>query len=396
MGVSPLFIAGGLGLAAGGLYLLWKRSQTGPTCTDACKGMTGYALVACEAACAVANNFGAIKTAVLDAASPMEADASAYEAEVNRRLAINNGINGAPAMPLLTHDLTLEKGDDGQPMADKYMPFSWKSEHATTRAPFLYANGCEPYYGAPGWAKCGAGTLDMWLMAIDRVVGEADEGWQSLGIDAKFYDESRAQTPSVFETPAQLKAATDAAQKDHDDNHSHWYQISLGDAFDPMPTDKLVKANFGTGATGDPLTQGPYVDSGGTIWWLVRGQRLSSPAGKVPKAIAMRARGPYVAGQTQADLDAEIAALTNAQAVSLIPVGSWASGGTGVSTQIDCNAVQAKDATYTWDPSNGGFWRRLKVGEKRNLGPCAGVANTSIATKAGIASGTFGFGIMGL
>lgn len=363
-------------VAAGGAvaYVLLKRAKpkaAGPACADACKGMVGYELVACEAACLLHDNWDTINSTLAQGNSVIEADGAAYSDEVKRRLGVNNGLNGKEASPALTQDL------DGKGTAGSYVGYSYKSMTPTTAPPFRYANGCEPYFGARGWSKCAAGTLDMYLMAVEAAT--KNDGWLAFGSD-HVYDEAHASTSTVFETPDALQHATDNAQKDHDANDSHWYQVSIGAAFDPTPVEKLNKDNFGTGGSGDPLTRGPFVDDAGTIWWLVRGKRLSSPANQVPLAIAMRARGPRVAGQTLADSDAAIKALTDEQARSLIPVGSTIGGnGTGTRSTVDCTTVQAKDSHYTWDPSSGGFWRRIRAGETRNLGPCATATKSSAA-----------------
>lgn len=361
--------------AAGGIVglLLLRRSQTDTT-TDPCAGLTGDALVACKA-------YGVVGDLVNTIQQNMKTDAQHFDDERARRVANNDKLNG-PRDPTWEGDVTAG--------SFRAIAASWADVNPAPAAPYRYANGCEPYAFAPGWSKCAAGTLDQYEMAVE----------QAAGTNAKLYDEARAFVGTVFETPAAMAAARANNDKHHDETDSHWYQISLGAAWSPRPVEPLNKDHYGTGASGDAITQGPWVDPAGSIWWLVRGRRFKAPAGKVPLLIAMRARGPRVAGETQADVDAAIIALSDAAAVSLIGVGTYgSSSGTGTRTIYDCTKIQADAASLakqlnggalTWDPSTSS-WRRARAGEVINTGPCGGWSSKVVAASAAhVVAGLFG------
>lgn len=351
--------------AGGALYLVWKmtKSSAPPPPTDPCAGLSGEDLLICKAAGIGAGIIGAVAGAVTT--NPDRA----FAAERDRRKAINDQLNGPPDTALVgdVTGYTTLRGD-----ATLYSPLPPSVQ------PLRYANGCEPFYASPGWSKCKAGTLDMYEMAIEQAP-EANGGGLS---NPKILGESDARVIQVFETPAAFEAAKANNQKAHDNgDDSHWYQTDfIGMGFDPTPVEKLNKDHFGTGASGDPITAGPWVDGAGVIWWLVRGKRFNAPAGKVPLAIAIRvtARG----FETDADRDAKIIALTDDQAVSLIDVGTYGAGsGTGNTTNYaGCPAIVA-NPNLTWDAATSS-WQRLKAGAKRNLGPCA----TSTTHSSGHAS----------
>jgi len=377
--------------AGGGLgYLIWKALQPAPVvddkCTQLCKLVPDYegAQTACIDACKIGQLLGPVISAI----SPFYDSSEQWEHEVYRRTNINNAANGGDASSGGVFGIGATKadtsGDSGATVAAP--PGSIPMPKITpARAPFgsthygdgastselvgsvmRYPNGCEPYFDAPGFSKCGAGTLDMYASAVDA---------------------SSSKNYGITEKDLVVRAPT-------------YTYVPLSSSTRTTPINKNA---YGTGGPGDPLTTGPFSDgdsqidattgkeinwkaNGGLYWW-VRGVKVKAPAGSklVPRAVVMQNKRN--AGDTDASVLVAISALTDPEAVELVDP---AAGGSGVTVKVDCNAVQAKDSTFTWDPSSGGFWRRMKAGETRNLGPCAGVdtsSTSSTATKAGLIGG---------
>jgi len=373
MGGAGLFGAVALGLAGGGLLWWWRARNAKPVdpnagiCDQACKAI-GQDNATCRAACELA---GGIIAVIPD---PFTDNLQAFNDASSTREKTNTQLNGA-----IDETISGEVGNGKN-----------AGEALLIGSVARYKNGCEPFFAAPGWSKCAPGTLDMYAMAVDASSG----GNYHL-------TEDTARAPDLYLSLDDLAKAQAAAQQRLDDS-SHWYQLNL--SADPLVSDgtrgqKLVKDNYNTGAPGDPLTFGPWRDRAtGNPVWLVRNKEVMGAPGKAPRAVVM-AVGPSVPGR---DVNAAIRALTDDQAreVISIPTGS----GTGTTTTY-AGCAWTSNATLTWDPSNGGFVRRLRASEPRNLGPCAGASGGGVSksgtlgggTLGGISFGTtFGFGIMGL
>lgn len=342
-------IAGGLGLG----IILYRRfnapapSSSSSACEQLCNatGLTGDQLAACKAACGVLGGLAQVVSAI----NPLHNSVEDYENAAKSRRATNDQLNGAVDIGNLA-------------------PYStWAGNSillgGANGGPVRYRNGCTPYAGSPGWSKCASGTLDMYASALDAASG-----------GNKDYTDANAAIVATFESAE----ARDAAIQTHGG----------------LPTIKPIKEAFLTGATGDPTTMGPAdeLDSMGNptgrLLWTVRGKNFAGDKGLVPRAIAMQVRGPVAAGQTEATLRAQIAALSDQQAAELIQVGSLSQGsGTGTQTKIDCSNAIAQGLTW-----KNGAWVRAAAGEAQVLAPnCQTVtAQTGSHTNIDVLKNLFG------
>lgn len=237
-----------------------------------------------------------------------------------------------------------------------------------------YENGCEPFYGAPGWSKCKTGTLDMYGSAISSEIAKTG----GLGHDYFKMGEESLRTTRVYATGRQAADAAAAMGSPIGDPDSVIWQYWESMGFEPkfiVPSLPVRKQNFMTGAGGDPMTMG----AGKTAYgpkeitptdqpglFMVRGQMVTMELGKVPRAIAMQLVSP-TDGSTTAQITAAIVALTDQQAIEPVDIATFTNE-LRKSTRGDCATIVGSG--LTWDVA-GKSWRRMRAGEVQNIGPCA-------------------------
>lgn len=329
--------------SAGVGYILYKRSQKPVVATpdDACKKLCVLVpdptyRAECEAACNAAQLISQVASAV----SPFHDSTEQWSHEVYRRENINNKLNGGKSTGKQN-----SAGDEYGPPDGSMVVFAAEGTDFGTGAPGAvlvgniakYPNGCEPYYAAPGWSKCAPGTLDMYQSAVDA------DASKNYG-----FTESSLMTP----VPSYTYRAQQVFRQ-------------------------IVKDNFGTGGPGDPLTYGPMKDldcqidpqngrkygcvENGKYAWIVRGLPIAgADPSLVPRAIVMQ--NQTRAGESEKDLSARIAALTDAQAMELI--NPYADSNV-VSTHYDCSNIPS---SMTYDAAIKG-WRRRRAGEQQVMSP---------------------------
>ena len=310
----------GAGLA-GGALLLVKRKQAAPV--DPPKGST-----ACDVAKAAAEAAGlpfssAVCEGVLGVgakiADVLLTDSGAENAkEVSRRDAINTQLNGATEI---------------KASAGGY-------QGSTLR----FVNGCVPFAGAPGFAKCKPGTLSMWR-----------KDTHPKG--------ARDYTGAAFPT-TEAKNAWYAANRDYVNSHG---QMPYG-----LNADEHAGAMF-TGSADpkrpDPTTKGYVVN--GKWFGFVKGVRVECPAGQAP-ALWDKDGNP-IRDQRDGVPPCAPGGVSTFIPSTVIPPTQI---GESVQTQLSCGPGGTAPAGYTWDPA-GAYWRRLRAGETPNAGPCNQNVSTS-------------------
>ncbi len=303
---SPVLIVGGLAVGGGILYLLWKKSQEQvDACVQGCKVAAPVIQGAAaaegvpttsssdETACVVACKAGSWLTNAIATWQINGQDYGRYSAERDRRQKINDTANGAVAIPLdhrvLYAGRNLEH-EDGTGIAGT----GGHPEEPLQGNVLRYANGCEPFYGAPGWSKCGAGTLDMYTSAIDAAAG------RTFGMsDARLF------------------------------NYPTWARLSdtpSGGGRSGFVAKGLIdKTAFLTGAAHDPALSGPHileqigtgknVPQPWTPFWNVLGKKVTCAPGQAPAAVVNG-----LAGQTDHRTGVDVSIC--------VPIGSqpWQSG----------------------------------------------------------------------
>ncbi len=292
------------GLAAGGLYLWYRSRAAAPPPTDACGAL-------CKASGPYCVDGGASCRALGQLAQSAGFDAGgAYYTERDRRESVNAGLNGAAdIMNEPSQGIGYDVTSDGQianPVGAKTL---------------RYKSGCVPLYGSPGFAKCKAGTLDMYSSAIDSAAGK------HLGL---------TETSLVHVGAYMTKADRDQVINN---TNRPWPRIAKGDAM--------------TGKSGDPLTQGPYSDGSG-LWWYVRGKRVDGNVlGAAPRAVVMQ----------KFNRDYLIAALSDQAASELVPIDQDPAVSRVSISQDSSGCVPG----FTWVASatetGGGHWARPAAGQ---------------------------------
>lgn len=299
-------------VGGGALYLWWKSRKTqspqqggGGVCASLCQAAAGQGipLDTCISACGGIGN-------VLGAVNPFHNSVDDLQNERDRREANNQKLNGPPDA--------------------SYKPYSSGPFFPLTTSTLRHVNGCEPYFDAPGWSKCAAGTLDMYASAV-----AADAGRQDLGIT-----EASLTTPDVFVSLETMKSYLDTTGT--------------------LPQHKIDKNAFMTGGAGDPTTTGTYP---GAIqeWWTVIGRNVTCPVGQAPRAIMLQ---QYGLPPTTEDSARECVSTFQNPAV--------------VSQGGGCADGMPTIAGVTWDPATSS-WRRLQPGEAVNPGPCAQATPISVS-----------------
>jgi hypothetical protein len=262
--------------------------------------------------------------AVLDVIGGLNNKSDQQYAEEKRRDAINRKLNGDIAVghPLMPPPNYRDIAAAPDPMKGGVIEFQ---------------NGCQPFFGAPGWSKCATGTQDMWRNSI----------YKAVGIGTSELNE-RAQ--GAYRTYDEYEAARKAKNV----------------------TRPMIKGALRTGSPGDPSMAGPRPNKDGTFRWWVRGKVVDCATGQCPKTVLQGAKirdhrdnpsGTYAATTDERD------------DVTCVPVDSLGTPATppppgtssSSSSQVACVGAQPP-AGMTWD--RAGYWRRLQAGETPNAGPC--------------------------
>jgi hypothetical protein len=350
--VSALpWIAGGLGL--GVLYYLWQRNQTAAPndyCATLCKAAGSFCVDggwSCRETNTIVGGF-------LD-------PGGAYYSERDRREGVNTGLNGAADIvnspegvspTTQAYNTAINAIKNGGSYEDIIRAAGAQQTLSDTPQPIgaktlRYKNGCVPLFDAPGFASCKPGTLDMYATAIN------------VGANSP-YDLSEA---NLVEMGAYVSAA------DRDANQAQVWQ-------------HVNKNNAMTGGSGDPATQGPFGTNPGAPYWYVRGQVVTGTATTAPRAVVMQHFAIAAAGAEQTT-DQQIANLSDAQAVELVPINT---NPTVIQTQIGvpCGTI---NPGYSWIAQGtalakalggaGGYWARTAVGQTDKPAPCAQISNTN-------------------
>lgn len=327
------WIAGGLAL--GGLYL-WYKQRAGASskpeedsCAVACR-LSGPYCIDGGASCRATN-------AVLAALSPFHDSSEMLTGEVANTRKINDALNGEIEVTnALAHGATT----------------------VLTGSVLKYKSGCQPYAYAPGFSKCKPGTLDEYISALQH----------RAGVDFPATEQDNV-TEEAFTTVA-ARLAYEAKHQDLVDSASHWYELNVSGTQHANVFEHVVKEKFMTGAAGDPTTVGPWANTTGGAFWMVRGKRVDCPSGQAPKAIVYQAyqRDP--------------SALTDDDARAPVPIDQDPAV---VHTQLGCVGTSAPPG-FTW---KAGGWKRLAAGEVPNPGPCASSSSSS-GTGGQLATFVFG------
>jgi hypothetical protein len=367
MSTNPLLI-GGLVVVGGAslwaLYKAWQAKQQSAS-QQYCAGVCGTD-AACLAACAAAEGIvDAIGTGLSDI-NPISDSGTEWETGLQKDIASNNALNGAIAVP---NDIA-------------------GSLAGTPRNPLLgpalqYVNGCQPYFDAPGWVACAAGTVDMYS---DGVISR--HGGTSSDTTMDYAGEAGEVTPLALPQPKGLGLGY--AIGVNSDN-----SINEG----TVVVQPINKNNFMTGAQGDPTTFGPFgpygspymmmaatTDDGtepgtlgqhtlqtqtteeqaeGPFTWQARGTRVTCPSGQVPKTIQLGALG-----------------IANPD-----PIGTEACVSSIAGADLCVNG--APPPGLTWNPS-AGVWVKWSGIGAQNPGPCATQTGTGGVGLGGDITGVIG------
>lgn len=280
--------------AAGGvgLYLWWRSKQTTAPQDDLCAKL-------CRASGAYCVDGGAScreTLGILGPLNPFHDSSGNFTSEQSRREANNVKLNG-PAV-------------QSRPNVPADPAFGPRVLAGQT---LRHQNGCVPYFGAPDFAKCAPGTLDMYGSAIAAGAGG------DLAIDESTMSVALGEGPGG----AWPSFAIEAANKGRGG---------------------LDKDHMMTGSSGDPSTRGPF-DSTNPFWY-VRGKKVSCPAGKAPRSVLLQQYGDMLADDS-----------TGGDCLGIFddPRVNHTQGGCPPPPGV------------TW---RDGAWRPLKPGESVNLGPC--------------------------
>lgn len=323
------WIAGGIG--AGVLYYLWRKNQVPATpddfCAQLCKAAGSFCVDggwSCRQSNQVIGNF-------FD-------PGGAYYSERDRRESVNSGLNGAADILNPPEGVGIDDiGGVGQHAGADTIP-------QTVGAHTLrYKNGCVPLFGAPGFAKCKTGTLDMYASAIN------------LGAGSPYSHEAESDltTPGAYVTAA-MRA-----------------QEALIRVF------RVNKNHAMTGGSLDPTTVGPFgTDVVNAPYWYVRGQKVIGTSTTAPRAVVMQHFAHGHAGQ-EGTTDDQIANLSDADAMALVPIDRDPSV---IVTQIGV-PCGTPNPGFSWVSTNArtgsGYWTRTKSGSSDKVAPCATLAVNS-------------------
>lgn len=258
---------------------------------------------------------------VLDVISGLNDKTAQNEEEAKRRDARNLELNGEIDLPM--------SNMSGQGIT----PFQGSA--------LRFKNGCVPFARAPGFEKCAPGTESMWRADTREAVGS----------------DGRDYTTPAFRNAEEARAWSAA--------HS-----GLGDNYDwnglHVDADHLAPAMFSSSVdpeAPDPLTRGHFLRDGSWAG-IVRGVPQTCPAGQAPAL--WDASGRPIRDHRSGPVPCAPGGVSSFVPSSEPPPASTQYGSNG-QTQGACVNGQPP-AGFTWDPSAGGFLRRLKVGESPS--PC--------------------------
>lgn len=223
------------------------------------------------------------------------------------------------------------------------VPLGHQSQTAvkpTTGSALRFANGCEPFEGAPGWTNCAPGTHDMRTHVVD---GRFPRSYEKVRAAGRTPDEYRNNPESPVDWAGLLKGSVSPAYP-------------------------------------DPATTGPFAMPDGTSVWYVRGQQVKCNAGDAP---AMW----NAAGQPIRDQRTSLPpCVPNGNAELLgaggpgvpVPLPPPLEGVAGPREEINSSCVDGMPPPgFTWQcgADGVGFIRRLAVGETPQ--PCSPCKTTS-------------------
>jgi hypothetical protein len=303
-------------------------STSSTACELAAKAAAAAGLPFSADACAgILGTVGAIGEAVFYSADDQARDIAAAATK-------NDQLNGEIAIPM-------------DPYVTRFV--SGKGNPAIYGNALRYANGCEPFKGAPGWSKCAPGTRSLF--------GPASFRGSELGVVAL----APAQQPGKPDRGVEVDAGDNGGQR--------------------MLTGSLDPKNP------DPATRGPFRNSAGGNDYLIRGRRMTCPAGEAPAL--WDADGNPV--RDQRELRCAPGGVSSWQASTSAPPATVP--GETDRTALGCIGDQPP-AGYTWVAATSttpGHWERLQAGQTPNPGPCA----TSSTSSGSRFSGTLAVGLNG-
>lgn len=243
--------------------------------------------------------------------NPFHDSSSDFTNEQSRREANNQKLNGPPVL--------------ARPNVPADPAFGPRVVAGQT---LQHANGCVPYFDAPGFAKCAEGTLDMYGSAVAAGAGG------ELNIDEQTMARTLGEGPGGAWSSFEIESANTGRGG-------------------------LNKNHFLTGQSGDPTTRGPFDKN--APYWYVRGKKVSCGPGTAPRAVLLQQYGDAPSGANGGDCLDVFADPRN------------------VRTEGGCvNGMPSIPGT-TWDPVMRA-WRPLRAGESVNPGPCAPVQPIDLAT----------------
>jgi hypothetical protein len=218
-------IAAGVGAAGLGVVLLVRKQAAASTGGGGlpCDKLTAGSpeQIACKAAQGILGIFGAL--------------AKLGDPQWAKKDAENKAANGATTIPLASGAQSCNG------FVGAYMPLQGTV--------LRFANGCEPYAGAPGWSKCAPGTHSM--------IGASGVNTKTRGMH-------------VLGTPARSKPGWGPAAEWED-------HVQFEPRFDELLTGRRVEHVAVTEAHGDPNNKGKvYKVSGDPATGVIRPERATA------------------------------------------------------------------------------------------------------------------------
>jgi hypothetical protein len=160
----------------------------------------------------------------------------------------NKRLNGAVKTPLVPVDVW---GND--PVSVQGAGATYRNQRGTV---LEFQNGCQPFFGAPGFSKCAPGTKDMWEVAwADR----PNPGLNEFKTD-----------PAYLTMKERLASSLVTVNKN---------AFNSGRGGKPDPSNA------------DPNTHGPFPDGTGGQFWVVKGKRIACPSLQAPDTLVNAERG---------------------------------------------------------------------------------------------------------
>lgn len=143
----------------------------------------------------------------------------------------------------------------------------------------MFANGCTPFKGSPGFSKCKPGTQSMWSADVAAGTGNYDS---TVNYDALGAGGAYAET---------LDSSGYAAQNEVHASNS--FTGEQGDAFTrgPFPWSDPTKLGPGTALYDQGKAYADPPNTNTTIAWLDRGKLMRCPTGQAPSDIVNGLQG---------------------------------------------------------------------------------------------------------